>query len=112
MLEMREASFIRGCESGFMTYCAKSLNPTHGSGWIVQVQPTRSETACLPFLFFSSQREEKKDNNVIWTGSCCRSDLNHPPTAVGGIWSLRTVSWDFGLFAQSRGIRSLSLSEI
>ena len=45
------------------------------------------------FYSFPRKCEEKKDNNVIWIGSCCRLDLNDPPTAVGGIWTFRTASF-------------------
>jgi hypothetical protein len=38
----------------------KILNPTHGSGWIVQVQPKIREPACPPFFFLSSQTRGKE----------------------------------------------------
>ena len=50
------------------------------------------------FYSFPRKCEEKKDNNVIRIGFCCRSDLNHPPTAAGGIWTFRTVSEVGGIY--------------
>jgi len=41
--------------------------------------------------FFSSRCEEKNKAGEP-RPRLCRSDLNYPPTAVGGIWTFRTVS--------------------
>jgi hypothetical protein len=48
-------------KSGLQTAVTEFLNPTHGSGWIVQIPP------------------------VMIGVSGERLDLNYPPTAVGGI---------------------------
>src|SRR5215475_15769783 len=76
--------------------CVKSPNPTHGSGWIVQVQPTKREATRPPFLFLSSQTRGKERKGRI-TGRAsvlsCRLDLNNPPTCRG---------WDLGFFTQSQ----------
>ncbi len=54
-----------------------SENPNHGSGWIVQIQPPRR------VILQSLSAAE-------------RSDLNNPPTSVGGILKFRKhlfVGW-------------------
>src|SRR2546426_12694274 len=84
-----------------------SPNPTHGSGWIVQVRPTDAGTRDAPripptavggsfksglhhgaqgflvFLFFFplASRERNERGGRL----SCRLDLNDPPTSVGGI---------------------------
>ena len=64
-------------------------NTTHGSGWIVQAQPT--ERADRPFvLCFSlspraAKGERRRGNRNPTVRSRCRLGLNNPPTAVGGI---------------------------
>ena len=63
-------------------------NPTHGSGWIVQVLPTRENASddviiiLLPPFPRAARKEES--NNVIGAASRRRQDLNDPPTTVGG----------------------------
>ncbi len=52
-----------------------SENPTHGSGWIVQIQPVGSKQSTNS-RWWDSQ---------ISKASVCRLDLNNPPTPVGGI---------------------------
>src|SRR5688572_9827281 len=54
--------------------CAKSLN-SNGSWWIVQIPPTER-----------AQRSKRKKE----AGRFFRSDLNYPPTAVGGIKTVRS----------------------
>jgi len=59
----------------------KSRNPTNGIWWIVQIQPKErseakmTESHQLPLMGLKKQSDE----------CFCRLDLNHPPTAVGGI---------------------------
>ena len=50
MWEMREASFIRGCESRFMIYCAKSPNPTNavGGSFILNLQRDVDGSTAFP----------------------------------------------------------------
>src|SRR2546426_1487947 len=71
-----------------------SGNPTHGSGWMVQVRPTNRD-ARPPDLFFSpslpSLREGREGKRKILGVPLCRQGLNHPPTAVGGI--REAVDW-------------------
>jgi hypothetical protein len=68
---------------------ASCANPTHGSGWIVQVQPTKRRTRNVPFSSPSlpSRREgrdgeekRRRDGQAL-----CRLGLNDPHTAVWGI---------------------------
>ena len=59
----------------------KVPNPTHGSGWIFQVQPTTEGGLdyVVIFLFLAFARKRIKRES---RGPClCRSDLNYPPTA-------------------------------
>ena len=118
--------------------CVETQNPTHGSGWIIQIQPTRRclrnfgipptevgglfrsglqnrETTAIKRDFsvmhsanVDEQVGSEQSTNSRWWDSrtrlplCCRPDLNHPPTPVGGIsefshsrvsgWVL--TSWD------------------
>ena len=63
----------------------KILNTTHGSGWIVQVRPTKREAACPGYYSFLAN--ERKEIKRIITGGpqCSPCSQNDPPTAVGGI---------------------------
>ncbi len=64
-----------------------SLNPTHGSGWIVQVQPTK-RVGRRPFVLSSlslAARRKGQTKSENPGTLLCRLDLNDPPTAVGGI---------------------------
>ena len=63
------------------------LNTTHGSGWIIQVQPTERERRGLPviILFIPFLAFARKGITGTAGLAFCRSDLNDPPTAVGGI---------------------------
>jgi hypothetical protein len=64
-----------------------SLNPTRGSGWIVQAQPTkkgdRHYCFCISLTRDARGENEKKNKNT--DALVCRLDLNDPPTPVGGI---------------------------
>ena len=42
----------------------KLSNPTHGSGWMVQVQPTGASAPNDVIIFFSSRGEEKSKNEA------------------------------------------------
>ncbi len=59
-------------------------NPSHGSGWMVQVQP-------FPADFRFLQAGSEQSTHFPWVGfknsvtAVCRPDLNHPPAPVGGI---------------------------
>jgi len=85
-------------------FSTKSLNPTHGSGWIVHSQPTkqaeqapRIPPTAVGGSFSSDLREHvhgllpMSRETLEETGSAfrrivaCSQDLNDPPTAVGGI---------------------------
>ena len=59
------------------------LNPTHGSGWIVQVHSTKPPT--LNLLLIPPTEVGGYFKSVL------RLDLNNPPTGVGGI-QFHTVS--------------------
>ena len=67
--------------------CEKSQIPPTAVGGCFQVQPTTEHRAASRYYFFppfsSRLREKKKtgDSGLAY----CRSDLNHPLTAVGGI---------------------------
>jgi|GEM_PF-3249152 len=50
-------------------------NPTHGSGWMVQILSTESVSTQRCARSAPEERE----------GFVSRKDLNEPPTAVGGI---------------------------
>jgi len=66
----------------------KGPNPTHGSGWIVQVLPTICEApvpVVILFLADARKRDEKNNNGKGASVLFCRLDLKYPPTAVGGI---------------------------
>jgi len=39
----------------------EGANPTHGSGWIVQVQPTTNQTLTTLFFVFPRRAREKDD---------------------------------------------------
>ena len=61
-------------------------NPTDGSRWIVQVQPTHAEAGL----------EQSTDCRRWDSGAShflCRLDLNNPPTAVGGIGACAVVAF-------------------
>ena len=66
------------------------LNPTNGSWWIVQIQPTYERAARV---LKSDPASETKEAEIIqkpFVGhhavfSTKRLDLNNPPTPVGGI---------------------------
>jgi hypothetical protein len=64
-----------------------SLNPTHGSGWIVQAQPTKKGDChyCFCISLTRDARREKEKKNKNPGALLCRLDLNDPPTPVGGI---------------------------
>src|SRR5438552_13810699 len=68
---------------------SEGANPTHGSVWIVQAQPTKRAAGRLWFYYFSSLAARGKRNNKNKTGipsaPLCRLGLNYPPTSVGGI---------------------------
>ena len=49
-----------------------SANPTHGSGWIVQILST----------WIWKRKCSRKEDNFV---APIRNDLNNPPTSVGGI---------------------------
>ena len=59
---------------------------------MVQVRPTTGAgpdyVVIFLFLAFARKRINGKSRGLAQ----CRSDLNHPPTAVGGICTFRTVS--------------------
>ncbi len=71
-------------------------NTTHGSGWMVQAQPTKRAARPLLFLLSFSPLAPRGREGVGKRGSLgaplCRLGLNHPPTAVGGIPGVFTVS--------------------
>ncbi len=65
-----------------------SENPTHGSGWIVQIQPTRRVIWShyrLSKVGFEQSTNFRWWDSQISKASVCRLDLNNPPTPVGGI---------------------------
>src|SRR6266705_3143488 len=68
---------------------SEGANPTHGSGWIVQAQPTMRAARSLCFCYISSLAARGKRYNKNKTGirsaPLCRLGLNYPPTSVGGI---------------------------
>ena len=101
---------------GVEKLCTKSENPTHGSGWMVQVPSTRERSqelgnpphgsggivqvpTTLPETSAKYQQKHmnRTDLNNPCTAVqgihrsrsyvCCRKHLNHPPTAVGGIFA-------------------------
>src|SRR3989442_12342748 len=83
--------------------CENSGNPTHGSGWMVQVLPTNRAVRPLFFYYLPlsprGTRGEKQNKNQDGASSRCRLGLNHPPTIRG--WdskSFRTVSAVGGIF--------------
>ena len=79
---MTKASVKFSRQRGF----AQKSNPTHGSGWMVQIRSTEV-----------SQRNLRIPEVGVWFRSNLfdvaalfrRSDLNNPPTSVGGITGLR-----------------------
>ena len=104
-------SLIRRAEVRGQRSEGNALNTTHGSGWIVQVLPTKK---CGAFCFseyhprqwvdrsgpaYNERRPllflplgvRGKDKRRKWN-AICRLDLNDPPTAVGGIWGNKTAS--------------------
>src|SRR5262249_42216468 len=94
-LKARQPDLRRGC--------AKNPNPTHGSGWIFQVQPTREHArpsryyyytflSYYPFLSFPRRASKEENNNVMSRRPWCRLDLKYPPTAVGGYFRIFTQS--------------------
>src|SRR4030095_11971569 len=61
------------------------LNPTHGSGWIVQVQPTEGHrdlflVSALPSPCIARAMTNKARRPALFVGG-----LERPPTPVGGI---------------------------
>src|SRR5215510_9865528 len=67
-------------------------NPTHGSGWIVQTQPTKTAHPHFPeshprqWVDRSSAACNQRDHKllaIVLYGQ--RLNLKYPPTAVGGI---------------------------
>jgi hypothetical protein len=74
-----------------------SPNTTHGSGWIVQVQPTTEAARSLRFWLSLSPRAargERGQTGNLWC-ALCRLELNDPPTAVGGIQGIlaQSLQW-------------------
>jgi hypothetical protein len=70
-------------EVGFFEF----MNPTNGSWWIFQIQPVRSTSKAM-----------KVENRFIWPAALFpRQDLNHPPTAVGGIQKTQSPQFVGGI---------------
>src|SRR5438477_9025860 len=70
-----------------------SGNPTHGSGWIVQVRPTiEAARPSGSVISLPSRREGRETKNGNLGCAPCRLGLNDPPTAVGGIPGVFTRS--------------------
>jgi hypothetical protein len=82
---------------------SSTLNPTHGSGWFVQVQPNEAAGHGRRTLRLNDRKVGSEPSThcrgcdfivcdaLSWVGlkslgsQSRRLDLNHPPTAVGGI---------------------------
>src|SRR2546428_12653188 len=84
--------------------CENSENPTHGSGWIVQVRPTTSVTEFLNPTNGSwwivqirppnkAAKRMQSEFSFIPSTSTNRLDLNNPPTSVAGICKLRKPTY-------------------
>jgi glycine cleavage system H lipoate-binding protein len=70
---------------------SKLSNPIHGSGWIVQVQPTQARAQMLLNPTHGSGwivQVQPTGKNL----NLSRRDLNNPPTAVGGIQTIHQNS--------------------
>jgi hypothetical protein len=63
---------------------SKLRNPTHGSGWMLQIQPTSASTD-LPGIPPTGVGGWFKSSLFPLTFEHSRRDLNNPPTPVGGI---------------------------
>ena len=86
-----------GSDPTYMRARIEFSNPTNGSWWIVQIRPPKQggPSAYERLSFMDLLREqvgsEPSTNSRWWDSqileglSLCRPDLNHPPTAVGGI---------------------------
>ena len=102
-----------------MTRMNKDRNPTNGSWWIVQVLATEHHSLNLTLRAendpgFRKLAGTRREALRLLSDCFRRLDLNHPPTAVGGILRVLNVvpCWldlnivphcragDFGLFVQ------------
>jgi len=105
------------------------LNPTSGSWWIVQIQPTHTPTSpeshqrklvdCSNPAYSRSEERLGLNNppasagGILWIAlSVCRSGLNNPPASAGGIQAVRTGRKIFLGINQSFNSRAASGSGV
>ena len=76
-----------------------SSNPTHGSGWMLQIRPTNQSSPPLCVIYLSPLALRGREVKPGIPGAhLCRLALNNPPTAVGGIpGTFRAVSDEVGM---------------
>ena len=87
--------------------CENSGNTTHGSGWIVQGQPTQGHARDSRFfLSLPSRREGREIDNKKQAAArfLCRPSLNNPPTAVGGIPGVFTQPQGRGVLMEEQAV--------
>jgi hypothetical protein len=98
----------RGCVKKFRCSCRveNSENPTHGSGWIVQIQPTceRAERVLkshqLKLVDSSDPASETKQSRLFQSDLWLIMKSSNVDQQVGSEQSTNFRWWDFGVFTQ------------